>query len=99
MLKPMVCNKTNFKTIAGILGAESDDWAGGEIVLTSAMVEFGGDIVPGLRVRAPRERIQGNGGIPSGPASPLNKNPPNPTTGHIPKASPDFDPADDEIPF
>ena len=57
VLKPMICNKTNFKEIKRILGQDdTEDWTGGEVVLTSQMVEFGGELVPGIRVRAPSKK-------------------------------------------
>ena len=55
-LKPMVCNKTNFRSIAQIAGSDdSDDWAGAEIVLVSAMADYAGKVVPAVRVRAPKK--------------------------------------------
>lgn len=51
--KGMVLNKTNWNNIAKVYGDESDDWAGQEIVLFEAMVDFQGDTVPSIRVRGP----------------------------------------------
>jgi hypothetical protein len=59
--KGMVLNKTNLKRIAYATGSdETDDWAGKQIVLyTDPDVEFGGEIVGGLRVRKPKsQKIQ-----------------------------------------
>jgi hypothetical protein len=50
--KGLVCNKTNARTIAKLLGSEdSDDWTGKIISLFRAEVEFGGEMVESIRVR------------------------------------------------
>lgn len=47
----MVCNKTNWKTIAKITGSEdSDEWIGKKIGLYRAEVEFQGEMVEAIRV-------------------------------------------------
>lgn len=51
--KGMVLNKTNANNIALAYGDDTDDWAGREIVLFEAMVDFQGKTVPAIRVRAP----------------------------------------------
>ncbi len=59
--KGMVLNKTNLKRIAFVTGSdETDDWGGKQVVLyTDPDVEFGGDIVGGLRIRKPKsQKIQ-----------------------------------------
>ena len=59
--KGMVLNKTNAKNIAGIVGSfETNDWAGARIKLYSAHVEFQGDTVEAIRVKA--APANGNGG-------------------------------------
>lgn len=52
--KPMVFNATNMKRAAKALGSdETDDWVGKKLVLyTDEDVEYAGEIVGGLRVRA-----------------------------------------------
>ena len=57
-VKPMVLNKTNGRLIAQITGSETDDgWIGKKIVLYhEPNVEFGGQLVGGIRVRAPRNQ-------------------------------------------
>jgi len=51
--KPMVFNSTNLKRAAKAIGSEeTNDWIGKQIVLyVDEEVEFGGEIVGGLRVR------------------------------------------------
>ena len=51
--KGVVCNKTNANNIAALYGPDTDDWAGNEITLFEAMVDFQGKTVPSIRVRAP----------------------------------------------
>lgn len=54
--KPMVLNATNGAIIAKATGSEeTDNWTGKKIVLfDDPNVSFGGKIVGGIRVRAPR---------------------------------------------
>lgn len=54
--KPMVLNSTNGQIIAGITKSdETDNWLGQKIVLyDDPNVSFGGKLVGGIRVRAPR---------------------------------------------
>ena len=54
--KPMVLNSTNGQIIAAITGSEeTDEWKGRKIVLyDDPNVSFGGKLVGGIRVRAPR---------------------------------------------
>lgn len=56
--KPMVCNSTNGQIIAGICKSEeTDNWVGNKIVLyDDPNVSFGGRLVGGIRVRAPRNQ-------------------------------------------
>lgn len=57
MEKPMVFNATNLKRAAKALGSEeTDDWLGKKLVLyTDEDVEYAGEIVGGLRVRAQKK--------------------------------------------
>lgn len=55
--KGLVLNKTNWNTIARISGRDdTDDWTGVEICLYEAMVDFQGDSVPAVRIKAPPRR-------------------------------------------
>jgi len=58
--KGLVLNKTNANTIAALYGDDTDNWAGGEIVLYEAMVEYQGKMGPAIRVRAPRRSVGGD---------------------------------------
>lgn len=55
--KPMTLNSTNGNLIAAITGSEDfDDWAGKQIVLyRDKTIQFGGKMVGGIRIRAPKE--------------------------------------------
>jgi hypothetical protein len=53
--KGMVLNKTNANSIAKLYGDDTDDWCGQEIVLFEAMVDFKGETVSAIRVRAPKK--------------------------------------------
>lgn len=59
-IKPMVCNKTNASRIAQMTGQTRDvdrTWPGAKVVVYyDPNVEFGGKLVGGLRVRAPRNQ-------------------------------------------
>lgn len=54
--KPMTLNITNGKMIAKIVGSdESNDWVGHKVVLfVDPNVMYGGELVGGIRVRAPK---------------------------------------------
>lgn len=54
--KGMVCNPTNAQLIAMVSGINnSDDWEGVKIVLyDDPSISFGGKLVGGIRVRAPK---------------------------------------------
>lgn len=52
--KALVANKTNLKEICKQLGgSETRAWHGRQLVLETRLVEFGGDLVPALRVAPP----------------------------------------------
>src|SRR5687768_16485282 len=65
--KGMVLNKTNANVIAGVYGDETDDWTGKKILLYQTEVEFGGKMVPALRVKVKK------GGATNGAAAPVPK--------------------------
>lgn len=53
--KPMVLNVTNLKRLGKALGDDTDEWIGKQVVLyVDPDIEFGGNVVGGLRVRAAR---------------------------------------------
>jgi len=53
--KGVVLNKTNARAIAQIAGSsETDDWAGTSVQLYVAQVEFSGESMEAIRIRAPR---------------------------------------------
>jgi len=54
--KSLILNKTNARTIAKTLGDETRAWAGKDIVLVPAQVDFKGDIVDAIRVRGARQQ-------------------------------------------
>lgn len=50
--KPLVLNKTNWKTISQVLGSDdTDDWHGQQITLYATEVESFGEMTMGVRVR------------------------------------------------
>ena len=50
--KGMVLNKTNIKRMGKYLGDDTDDWIGGQVeVYTDDNIQYGTDIVSGLRIR------------------------------------------------
>lgn len=49
--KGMVLNKTNATILSDAFGPETDAWAGEEIILYSAKVQFQSRMVDGLRIR------------------------------------------------
>jgi hypothetical protein len=54
--KGLALNKTNSKAIAEVYGDETDDWAGGELILFSVMTDFQGKPVEAIRVRSPQPK-------------------------------------------
>jgi hypothetical protein len=56
--KQLILNKTNAKTIAKALGNETRAWTGKEIILWPTQVDFRGDFVDAIRVRAVPQRSQ-----------------------------------------
>ena len=53
--KGMIVNKTNANTIATIYGPETDGWMGQPITLFEQMVDYRGQMMPGLRCMRPRD--------------------------------------------
>jgi hypothetical protein len=55
--KPLVLNSTNMNVLASIYGDDSDGWLEKKIVIYhDPNVSFGGKLVGGLRLRAPRTK-------------------------------------------
>ena len=55
--KGLVLNKTNFNTIVKVTGQEdTDDWTGCEVCLYPTMVDFQGDQVDAIRIKAPTKK-------------------------------------------
>ena len=81
--KPMVLNNTNAQIIASILKSEeTDDWVGQKIVLyDDPNVSFGGKLVGGIRVRAPR--INAVTGPAKPPVAPVAPPEPEPESAYI----------------
>lgn len=69
--KPMVLNSTNIKRLAKACGSdETEEWTGKQVILyVDPDVEFAGNVVGGLRIRAHR------------PTQPTRSVPPKPTGG------------------
>ena len=58
--KGLVANKTNSKTIATIANSpDTDEWAGTQIQLFVAQVEYQGEVVDAIRVRMPKAPVTG----------------------------------------
>jgi len=92
--KGLVLNKTNANEIAFTYGDDMDDWIGQKIEMFSMMVSFQGKNMPGLRVRAIRQQLNGGGTI----AAPVKTAHPDarPAHPHVTQGAPILD---DEIPF
>lgn len=54
--KGMVLNKTNANNISQAYGDDTEGWAGRELVLFEAMVDFQGKTVAAIRVRTPQAK-------------------------------------------
>jgi hypothetical protein len=67
--KPLLLNSTNIKRAAAAFGSQdSDDWIGKKIVVyNDENVEFGGQIMGGIRLRAYKPKPPANK-----PKSPVN---------------------------
>lgn len=50
--KNLVCNKTNANRIAHAYGTNTDNWIGKEITLFTDLVDFQGNTVEAIRIRA-----------------------------------------------
>lgn len=83
--KGLVLNKTNAKNVAGLTGSfETEDWTGFAIRLYATNVEFQGDTVEAIRIKA--APVNGNRNAPAAVRRPVEEPPMEPIT-------------DDDIPF
>jgi hypothetical protein len=91
--KPMVLNSTNGMLIAQITKQEdTDDWIGARVVLyDDPSVSFGGKLVGGIRVRAPRNQPT--------PAPPTHGSMGNPQSPRRPDPQPEPPPSDEDVPY
>ena len=81
----MVLNKTNARMISAAYGDETDQWEDQEIIIFSMKVQFGDEIVDGIRVK-----------IPTAKAKPAPKKPAPPPVEEDPQHA-DFDDAVSDI--
>lgn len=69
--KGLLVNKTNFNTIAEVLGAEdTDDWEGKQITLYPTETDFQGKMVDCIRVRRRKAQVDDYQAPPSSVAPP-----------------------------
>jgi hypothetical protein len=60
--KPMVLNVTNLKRLAKALGDDTDDWLNQAVMLyVDPDIEFGGNVVGGLRIKGLRKTVASKG--------------------------------------
>lgn len=59
VVKPMVLNKTNCKTIEKLYGSFIEDWLGKKIIIFATTTKYARDIVPCLRVKGelPKSKV------------------------------------------
>ncbi|MDQ6437178.1 hypothetical protein RB623_24255 [Mesorhizobium sp. LHD-90] len=70
--KGFIVNRTNAGILANELGDETDGWAGHEIILYTAKVNFQGRMVDGIRVDVPsREPLRPANPTPQSGGSPV----------------------------
>lgn len=103
--KPLVVNRINAQLIAQITNEEdTDNWAGHKVVLyNDPTIQFGGKLVGGIRVRAPKIQPKAAAGTaPAKPATVTKK----PSLKVSPQPTPDDEAAaassgveDDSVPF
>jgi hypothetical protein len=101
-VKPLICNKVNATTIAGIHGDDTDDWIGKRIALYTKEVEFAGEMMLGIRVRL--KAPKGGAAAPAADArsQPTGRRPAQPAAAASGRQAPPPDDAEDEdesIPF
>ena len=62
--KALLLNATNRNTIVGLLGDDTDDWEGKKITLYPSEVNFGGKMVPCIRVKSKLPKAKDVAGKP-----------------------------------
>lgn len=87
--RQFVLNKTNARNIAAFCGNDTDDWIGKQIVMVTTLVDYQGQSVDAIRVRAPKSKPPA--------ARPANVAPP--ATDGPPKGHPAYVGGDDESPI
>jgi len=99
--KPMVLNSTNGQLIAQIVKSEeTDNWTGAKIVLyDDPSVSFGGKLVGGIRVRAPRGRAAASPQAARGLAPVQPKPAPAPAPVQVVDTAFDAPLEEDDVPF
>lgn len=72
--KPMVLNSTNIKRLAKACGSDdTDDWIGKQVVLyVDPDIEFGGNVVGGLRIRTHKQAPQTRQAMPKQTGHPMD---------------------------
>jgi hypothetical protein len=101
--KGLVLNKTNSNKIASMYGTNTEDWEGGQIEIFPAEVEFQGQMVKAIRVRAvnksrPAQRAPQTLGAPT-PAAAYNERNPTAAVAYNDRNPPPQEILDDEIPW
>jgi hypothetical protein len=66
----LVLNRVNNRTLRGAFGDTCDSWANKIIVVFPSMVEFRGEMKPGLRVRIPPPKSNGQAATKPAAATP-----------------------------
>jgi hypothetical protein len=84
----LVLNKTNATAIVGLYGEDTDSWVDKKITIFRTVVDFGGKVVPALRVKAP---VNGQAPRPTATA-------PTPAAAPAPKPPPPRPPAASQAP-
>ena len=71
--KPMVLNSTNIKRLAKACDSDdTDEWIGKTVVLyVDPDVEFGGNVVGGLRIKAAKKEVQTRSVPPKNTSGPM----------------------------
>lgn len=99
--KGMICNKTNASTITKLYGDDTDAWIGQRITLVAREVEYGGEMVLGLRVSLNKPAPMNSAPRPAAAAAPAPQ--PAPAPEPQPSAPPanwePSQPVDDSVPF
>jgi hypothetical protein len=73
--KELVLNVTNATTVSKLYGDETDDWIGKRVILYCTYVQYGKDMVLGLRVRPkvpPPSKVAAKA-VPKAPVAPVTE--------------------------